>query len=452
LESSIEIGSSSSHDSGYHGTSIIESGSNQYPIFNDEEEEASSLERSFQINAAALEQLQPVVGASDSTIKDDQKEVAPNYTRSYNDTSSADSSVQRDLSNARKKSAAGKSLFSKGSSPSRRRRNNMGGAGEGLRSKSSSPSRRRRNSMSGGNKGLRSKSSSPSRRRTNSIGSAGEGLRSKSSSPSRRRSNSISTPVSSQPSSPIRARYKKTRNKIYGNRNHHDSNKFNSKVTNAEKNKKEASKIAKTLATEYQDGANTTEKVEPNANDLPSEQVMNKEVSHGKEGGRLSHPAGVIEIDIAALEANENQKTNDDDVSVELFNLLKNPNSKREHKAKLRKKATRERLELKRRDLRRLRRQQEIIDMAITVDSSDPLEVSEMTQKTVERRKSGKSHRKSVSDRNSRSEQVQAANSTKDKGQKNRRRGSRTKRSADKVESEAESITASTEKSAFFGD
>jgi len=306
--------------------------------------------------------------------------------------------------------------------------------------------------MSGGNKGLRSKSSSPSRRRTNSIGSAGEGLRSKSSSPSRRRSNSISTPVSSQPSSPIRARYKKTRNKIYGNRNHHDSNKFNSKVTNAEKNKKEASKIAKTLATEYQDGANTTEKVEPNANDLPSEQVMNKEVSHGKEGGRLSHPAGVIEIDIAALEANENQKTNDDDVSVELFNLLKNPNSKREHKAKLRKKATRERLELKRRDLRRLRRQQEIIDMAITVDSSDPLEVSEMTQKTVERRKSGKSHRKSVSDRNSRSEQIQAANSTKDKGQKNRRRGSRTKRSGDKVESEAESITASTEKTASFED
>jgi hypothetical protein len=484
LESSIESGSagdpsSSSHDSGYHGTSIIESRSNQYPIFNDEEEEASSLERSFQINTAVLEQLQPLVGTGDLTIRDDEKEVSPNYTHSYNDVSSADSSVQRDLSNTRKMSAAGKSLRSKSfspsrrrkniistfsdkkgaageglrsksSNPSRRRRNSMGGAGEGLRSKSSSPSRRRRNSMGGAGEGLRSKSSSPSRRRRNSMGGAGEGLRSKSSSPSRRRSNSISTPVSSQPSSPIRARYKKNRNKIYGNRKQHDSNKFNSKVTNAEKNKKEASKIAKILATEFQDGVNSTEKVEPNANDLPSQQAVNKKVSHNKEEGRLSHTAGVIEIGIALLEAHENQKTKDDDVSVELFNLLKNPNSKREHKAKLRKKATRERLELKRRDLRRLRRQQEIVDMAITVDSFDPLEVSEITQKTVERRKSGKSHRKSVSDRNSRSEQVQAVNSTRDKGQKSRRRGSRTKRSSDKVESEAESITASTEKSASF--
>jgi hypothetical protein len=409
---------SSSRGYDFQESPIIESKSDESPTFddNDDEEEDSSIEGSFNINIATNQkekinkQLQPLVVDGNSTIKDDGKGGSSQKIR--------DSSKQADLSCTPNKHPV---------------------------------------------------PASPNTETTTSTPSQSIACKHVYTFYDRCNSSSISTLVTSVPTSPSQTRSKNNSEKGYDNLNQHNDNEIDSNSINNKKecrnqrqknkNTSEHMEVPKKEETNEMETSNTTNtsyaafqdneisiEVETKADKLASEPALNEEASKKKEDDGLSQPTGTLEASKTKV-VRKHEKTKESNVLSEPFDLLKQEN-KRENRAKLRKEATRERFERHKKNLQTMRLKQNIIDREIAVDYN-PLDLSKISctyHASPEQRKSAKPRRSFTSESSSRNGQPQPANTAKERKSKNSRRGSKIKsRIEQTIRSKAGSITAPAE-------
>jgi hypothetical protein len=276
-------------------------------------------------------------------------------------------------------------------------------------------------------------------------------------------SSSISTLVASVPTSPSGTRSKNNSEKSYSNLNQQNDNGIVPNfIANKEKNRKtsdhmevpkeeetneiEASNATNRSSIASQDQEISIKEVETKANNISSELVLNEEASKKKgDDDGLLQPTRNLEAS-KTNEGCKHQRTKESDVSSELFDLLKKEH-KKENRAKLRKEATRERIERQKKELQRMRLKQHIIDTDIAVDSDhNLLDVSEISctyHPSPEQRTSAKPRGSFTNESSSRNGQPRPVTTTKKIKSKNGRRRSKIKsRHEQDIRSKARTIAA----------
>lgn len=370
--------SSSTQNGAFAEPAIVTSGSDQYPIFDDDDQdEDSTIERSYKMwnmNKKEYRSEQQQLDDGDSTIRDDDNMISSINTRDITIFNS-NSFEQESMSTSRKKcptfdpkTSSGKNVCNFNSSIS-----------------------------------------------------------------------TAITATTTAPTSPSITQSKHHSKKSYVNMNQHSNNELNTNTfTINEEDQTRRRNCTNKLDHKYGTDPIPSRNTEMKAKSLASEAALKKEASKAKPKDELSRQVGVSE---KAVTKSGGLKAPQRTVSAELFDLLKNENTKNEKEKRRRelKDGARDRYyEQHKRDLKERRKQsQNFIDMAITVDSTDPLEVSEIsnTHHRIARKKSPKPRRASLS-QGSKNEDANSPGTPKDRKSsdrrsrtpvKNRRRGSRVK-------------------------